>query len=247
MTAGVAVRRERGARRVVQVGPGAVQQLGRDDPVLLPPGEQDRHPVETAGVDRDPRVERQGAEQHRCTGPARRVGQEQPPGEGRATAEPDEQDRPVARGGVEPAPEPGHRVRQRLGDGPADAAVGEPREPAALGDRRPHGGVRQVLRQVVGQRRDLLLVGTPAVQQHDQRGVRVGRATARDDGLAERRRLAHEDASSTIRPAVRRPAQRRTSPARSRRSVVALSAIAPHSARGSIHITSNSLPSGSTP
>ena len=47
--------------------------------------------------------------------------------------------------------------------------------------------------------------------------------------------------------AVRTPPQVRTSPPRSSRSTGAAFAYSPQSSRGSIHMTSNSLPSGSTP
>ena len=54
-------------------------------------------------------------------------------------------------------------------------------------------------------------------------------------------------ASVAMLPAVRTPLQRRTSPARSRWSIGAECSYGPHSLRGSIHISSNSLPSGSAP
>ena len=130
-----------------------------------------------------------GSVPSRIAAPAhrRRVGEQQPAGERRAAAEADEQHRVPAALGVEPGPEPGHRLGERLRDRSADAAVGEPGVAAALGDRRPHRGVGQVLRQVVGERRDLLLVRPAAVQQDDERRVRVGRAAVRRRPLAERR------------------------------------------------------------
>ena len=53
--------------------------------------------------------------------------------------------------------------------------------------------------------------------------------------------------TGTSSAAVRTPAHRRTSAGRSSRSMGAAFSYSPHCARGSIHITSNSLPSGSLP
>ena len=183
-------------------------------------------------------------QQDRRPRPSPRVGEQQPASERRTAAEADEQHPTSGRGGVEPGAEPGHRLGERLGDGSADAAVGEPGVAAPLSDRRPHRGVGEVLREVVGEGRDLLLVRPAAVQEDDERRVRVGRSSTGGHGLAERR---HRGSSSTTRPAVRRPPQRRTSPARSSGATGAAFSNSPQDSRGSIHITSNSLPSGSTP
>jgi hypothetical protein len=68
--------------------------------------------------------------------------------------------------------------------------------------------------------------------------------------LPDGRRRRHDVASTepgTSRPAVPTPDHRRTSAPRSSRSTGAAFSYSPHSSRGSIHMTSNSLPSGSTP
>ena len=59
---------------------------------------------------------------------------------------------------------------------------------------------------------------------------------------------AFDDAAAArIHQPVRTPLQRRTSPSRSRWSMGAAFSYGPHSSRGSIHMSSNSLPSGSVP
>src|SRR6476619_1809718 len=77
-----------------------------------------------------------------------------------------------------------------------------------------------------------------------ERCGRVCGAVRRDD--RGREALAgHHSSTGTSSAAVRTPAHRRTSPGRSRRSTGAALAKSPQLNLGSIHITSNSLPSGS--
>jgi mannose-6-phosphate isomerase-like protein (cupin superfamily) len=67
-------------------------------------------------------------------------------------------------------------------------------------------------------------------------------------GFDRRIGLRGQDTSSgTSSAAVRTPPQRATSPGRSRRSTGAVFSYSPQLAFGSIHMTSNSLPSGSRP
>ena len=75
-------------------------------------------------------------------------------------------------------------------------------------------------------------------------GPRGPRCLRRHDGRRERRR-GHDGSTGTSSAAVRTPAHCRTSPARSSRATGAASACSPQLAFGSIHMTSNSLPSGS--
>ena len=182
----------------------------------VPVDDEHRHVRRVGRCRRGRRRRTAACREHGGAGVPGRVVEDQAAGEGGAAAEPDEHDRPARRASASSQPpEPLHGLRERLGDGTADAAVGEPGVAAALGDRRSHRRVGQPARQVPGEVDDVLLVGAAAVQQHDQRGVRVGRAAVRQTGSAN----VVTRVSSTIRPAVRRPPQRRTSPARSSRSV----------------------------
>jgi hypothetical protein len=244
--AGVADGDGRGAGFAEQVLPGPVEELAGDHGVLLALRDGDRDPGEAGGRGGDAGVERQRAVQDRGAGVPGRVVEQQSAGERGAAAEPDQDDRPPGRRRlVEPAAEPVHRVAQRLRDGPADAAVGEPGVPAALGDRRSDRRVCRPGGEVLGEADDVALVAAPSVEQDDQRRRRVRRAGCGDDRVGE---AGHAPVvSGTIWPAVRTPDHRSSSRCRSSASTGAVFSYSPHACRGSIHMTSNSLPSGSAP
>ena len=248
VAAGIAAGGRRGTGGAQEVGPRARQELRRDHLVLVALRDEHGQPGESSRLDRDTSIlEGQRPVEDRGPGVPRRVGQHEPAGERRPTTEAGQDDGPSCRGDlVEPGAEPRHRLGQALGDRPPDAAVGEPRVAAPLADGRAHGGVRRTGRQVTGEADDVALVGATAVQQHDQRPRRVVLAGGPgDDGVGEG---AHRAGPAwSMWPAVRTPPQVRTSAARSSRSTGASCSKRPQSARGSIHMTSNSLPSGSLP
>ena len=95
--------------------------------------------------------------------------------------------------------------------------------------------------------RPVVLVRSPAMEEHDQRTVGSRVSSPFDGGSGERGHNRAPSVSGAMRPAVRTPVQRCTSPARSRWSMGAAFSYGPHSSRGSIHMSSNSLPSGSAP
>ena len=245
VTAGLALRDRRGTGLGQHVVPGPVEELARDDVVAVALGNEQRQVGQPAGVGQETCVERQGAVEDRGAGVARGVVQHQAAGEGGPSTEADQQHWAAHWGDVvQPAAEPVHGVPERLGDRAADAAVGEPCEPAALDDRRPHRCVRRTGRQVRGEADDVALVRAATVQEHHERCNRVLGAVRRDDRRREGR-AGHHVSTGTSSAAVRTPLHRRTSPGRSRRSTGAALAKSPQLALGSIHITSNSLPSGS--
>ena len=235
-----------GPRVLDEVGPGAVQQLARDHGVGVALGDEHVRPDEVTRRRRQAGIERQRAVEDRRSRPAIRVVEQEAAREGRSTAEADEQHGALrGRGLDQPPAEPVHRRAQRLRHRASDAAVGEPREAAALRDRRAHRGVRRTRGQVGGQGEDLALVRPAAVQQdHERRGRGVG-PRRRNDDRAER---AHEVGSiGRSSSAVRTPVHVWSSPRRSRGSIGAELSNSPQPARGSIHCTSNSCPSGSCP
>src|SRR5687768_6368541 len=92
-------------------------------------------------------------------------------------------------------------------------------------------------------------VSDPGVRSSERRVAVVdptGRTTTSDaDGQAAAGSVAA--GSVVMRPAVGTSCQRSTSAARSSRPTGAASSKAPHASTGSIHMISNSLPSGSAP
>ncbi len=223
--AGIAMRRGRCAGLAEQIVPGTGEQLCGDDLVGVALGDEDRQMREPTGLDRNTRVERQRAVEDRGAGVPSRVGQDETAGKRSAAAETDQDHRPPDRRHlVEPVAEPAHGRCQGLRDRSADASVGEPREPAAVADRRPDCGVCSIGGQVRCEREDLALVRAAAVQQDDQRRGGVRGAVGRHNRRVER---GHDGSTGTSSAAVRTPPQRATSPVRSSRSTGAAFSYSP--------------------
>ena len=246
VTAGVPDRNRGGAGLPGQVLPGPVEELARDDGVLLALHDDDRDAGKARGGGGDAGVERQRSVEDRRTGVPGGVVEQEPVGERRAAAEPNQDNRPAGRcDSVKPAAEPVHRLAQRRRDRAPDAAIGEPRVPAALGDRRPDRRVRGPGGQVLGEAGDVAFVRAAPVQQDDQGRRRVRGPGSGDDGVGKARHALV--GSATIWPAVRTPDHRSISAWRSSRSMGAAFSYSPQASRGSIHMISNSLLSGSAP
>ena len=115
-----------------------------EDEVLLALGDEDGRPFEQARGHGDSGVEGQRPVEDGRAGIAARVGEQQPAGEGGATAEADQQHRTThGRDLVQPRPEPVHGLAQRTLERPPDAPVGEPGVAAAFADRGPDRRVRR--------------------------------------------------------------------------------------------------------
>lgn len=129
------------------VRPGPVEELARNDRVVIALGDEDGGTRESTGRGRNPGVEgERPVEDRRSLEPVGFV-EQQSSGEGRPPAEADQDDvAPRTRDRTESGAKPGHCLVERRGDGAPDSTIGEPGIPAAFGDGRakrrergPHG------------------------------------------------------------------------------------------------------------